>query len=307
MMSPDDPKLPVSPPDSLYRDGTEALRQEAQRLGKRHRIAIDALRKPAEPVFVARYGRVAAGRVMVAGVAALIVAGIAVVLADDHLVGHVWDHGLLTGILLGTWPAAGLAYLLARAWARRRFERRMLAPIDVTADAHADLDRARRFDPGQHAMRMLVAMEAGSMAPLLAGATMLLPLTLHFFAGLVLGADVDSFDSWIAISAVAVGHCHLILGVRAWRHGRRLATVPTVELLYGNHDSGWTTYGIVLASSLFPGVVAMFVPVILVAVTGLFIPLIYRWAARRIAGERDALAMTAFHALSVATAGVTRA
>lgn len=301
MMSPDDPTLPVSPPDSLYRDGTEALRQEAQRLCKRHLTAIEALRKPAEPVFMARCGRVAAGRVLVGGVATLIVAGIALLFLEDHVSGHIWQHSLLTAILLGSWPAAGLAFLVTRAWARRSFERRMLVPIDVSADVHADLERARRFDPGQHATRMLVAMEAGSMAPLLAGAAMLLPLTIQFFAGLVLSADIDDYDGWIAISAIAVGHCHLILAVRAWRYGKRLAAVPTMALLHRSYDPGWKTYGIVLAASVFPGVLLMFVPVILVAVTGLFIPLIYGWAARRIASERDALAMTTFRALTVAT------
>jgi hypothetical protein len=301
MMSPDDPKLPVSPQDSLYRDGTEALRQEAQRLGKRHRAAIEALRKPAEPVFVARCGRVAAGRVMLGGVVALIATGLVIAFALDGMGSAGLEQGVLTAILLGTWPAAGLACLVARAWARRSFERRMLSPLDPTADVHADLDRARRFDPGQHAMRMLGAMEAGSMAPLLSGVTTLLPLTLHFFAGLLLGAEIEDYDTWIAISGVAVGHCHLILGVRAWLHGKRLATMSTMALVHRDPSPGWKTYGIVLASSLFPGVLLMFVPVILVAVTGLFIPLIYGWSVRRIADERDALAMTTFRALSVAT------
>jgi hypothetical protein len=301
MMSPDDPKLPVSPQDSLYRDGTEALRQEAQRLGKRHRAAIEALRRPAEPVFVARCGRVAAGGVMVGGVVALIATGLVIAFACNGMGSRGLEMGLLTAILLGTWPVAGLACLLGRAWARRSFERRMLAPLDATADVHADLDRARRFDPGQHAMRMLNAMEADSMAPLLCGITMLLPLTLHFFAGLVLGAEIEDYDAWIALSGVAVGHCHLILGVSAWRYVRRLATMPAMALVHRSPHPGWKTYGIVLASSLFPGVLLMFVPVILVAVTGLFIPLVYGWSARRIGDERDALAMTTFCALSVAT------
>jgi hypothetical protein len=301
-MSLDAPKLPVSAHDSLYRDGTEALRQEAQRLRKRHQVTVDALRKPAEPVFMARCARAAAGRVLVGGAVAMIIAGIAIVLLEnDYLGGSAWNHNLLTAILLGTWPAAGAAFLVARAWARRTFERRLLAPLAPTGDAHGDLERARRFDPGQHAMRMLVALEPASMAPLLAGSAVLMPLTLHFFAGLVLGTDIAGYDSWIAISAVAVGHCHLILAVRAWRYGKQLATMPTMALLHHSYEPGWKTYGIVLAASLFPGVLLMFVPIILVALTGVFIPLIYGWAARRIAGERDALTMTTFRVLSVAT------
>lgn len=299
-MPPDDPKLPVSAHDALYRDGTEALRQEAQRLCKRHRMAIAALRKPAEPVFVARCARAAAGRVLMGGAVTMIVLGVAILCVDEYVDRRIWDRNLLTTVLLGTWPVAGVVFVVARAWARRTFERRMLAPIAATGNVHDDLERARRFDPGQHAMRMLVAMEPGSMAPMLTGVAVLLPLTLHFFAGLVLSADIGDFDSWIAISAITVGHCHVILAVRAWRHGKHLAMVPTMALLHRSYDPGWKTYAIVLAASLFPGVLLMFVPVVLVALTGVYIPLLYGWAARRIAGERDALAMTTFRALSVA-------
>lgn len=302
MMSPDQPRLPVSAHDSLYRDGTEALRQEVQRLRKRHQVAIEALREPAESVFMARCARVAAGRVLMGGAVAMIAAGIAMLVLDDnYLNGRAWDHNVLTTVLLATWPVAIATFLVTRAWARHSFERRLLAPLDSTGDVHADLTRVRRFDPGQHAMRLLVGMEPASMASLLCGAALLLPLTLHFFAGLALGAEVAEYDSWIAISAIAVGHCHLILAVRAWRYGRLLATMPTMALLHRSYDPGWKTYGIVLVASLFPGVLLMFVPVILVGLTGVFIPLIYGWAARRIANERDALAMTTFRALLVSS------
>lgn len=301
MIPPDHPKQSVSPQGSLYRDGTEALRREAQRLYKRHRMAIDALRKPAEPVFMARCARIAAGWVLAAGVAALVIAGVVSLLSDRRF-GDVSAGNPLTAILLGTWPAAAVAFLVAREWAKRTFERHMLAPIAATGDVHDQLERARRFDPGQHAMRLLVAMEPASMAPLLAGATVLLPLTLHCFVGMVLEGGLYEYDSWIMASAVVVGHCHVILGVRAWRYGKLLATVPTMALLHRSYAPGWKTYGIVLAASLFPGVLLLFVPVFLVAITGLFIPLLYGWAARRVASERDALAMTTFHALSVGTA-----
>jgi hypothetical protein len=301
MMSHDHPLLSASPHESVYRDGTEALRQEVSRVRKRHIAAIEALRKPAEPVYVARCARAAAGRVLVGSAGLLVVVGLSIVLLDEYLDTGFWHHDALTAILLGSWPAAALAFVVARAVARRTFTSRMLAPMRTSGDVHADLERVRRFDPGQHALRVLVAMEPGSVAPMLAGACMLLPLTLHFFGGLLLGADIEDFDSWIGISMVVVGHCHLILAVRAWRYGRNLAMVPTSALFHRSYDPGWKTYGIVLAASLFPGVLLMFVPVFLVAVTGLFIPVMHGWAARRIARERDALAMTTFRALSAVT------
>lgn len=306
MTPPDDPTLSAGSHGSVYRDGTDALRQEAARLRSRHLDAVDALRHPAEAVYAARSARAAAGKVLLGGVAALVVAGIGGMVFLD---GYPWrgpfssiaERTLLTSVLLASWPLAGVTLLLARVVAQRRFERCMMAPLDSTGDVHADLERMRRYDPGQRAMSMLGSMEAGSVAPLLAGIALLLPLTIHFLAGALVGAEIASFDDWILASAVVVGHCHLILAVRAWRHGKRMAVASTGEILAERFDAGWKTYAIVLAASLFPGVLLLFVPVILVAVTGLFIPMIYGWAARRLAAERDLLAMSTFRALSAST------
>lgn len=303
---PDHHALPARSPGSVYRDGTDALRQEAARLRSRHMAAIDALRHPAEAVYVARYARTVAGKALLGSVVALIVAGVGGTVVLD---GYPWsgpccsigDRTLLTTVLLASWPLAGGMFLLARLVAQRRFARHMLAPLGGSGDVHADLDRMRRYDPGQHAMSLLGSMEAGSIAPLLAGVVLLLPLTIHFLAGALIGAEIAGFDDWILASAVVVGHCHLILAVRAWRHGKRMAMASTAEILAERFDAGWKTYAIVLAASLFPGVLLLFVPVILVAVTGLFIPVIYGWSARRLAAERDLLAMSAFRALSAAT------
>jgi hypothetical protein len=306
MMSLDHPTQSISSHESLYRDGTEALRQEVARLRQRHILAVEAMRKPAEPVYVARCARAAAGRVLLGSTVMLLVVGLALLLlstwAQPGAQIDPWAGSALTAVLLASWPAAGLAYATARRRARRNFVQRLLAPIEVTCDVHADLERARRYDPGQHAMRLLASMESASLAPLLAGIGLLLPLSLHFLVGMsLLGVELADFDGWIAMSAVVVGHCHLILAVRAWRYGKQLTTAPTVALLHRMYEQGWKTYGIVLAASLFPGVLLLFVPVILVGVTGLFIPLLYGWAPRRLVEERDALAMTTFRALSVVT------
>jgi hypothetical protein len=301
MMSLDHPTQSISSRESLYRDGTEALRQEVARLRQRHVLAIEAMRKPAEPVYVARCARAAAGRVLLGSAVMILVVGLGMLLLGEWEM-NPWDGGALTSVLLASWPAAGLAYVVARRCARRSFVPRLMTPIELTCDVHADLERARRYDPGQHAMRLLGSMEAASLAPLLAGIALLLPLTVHFIVGLgLMGTEVAEFDFWIAMSAIIVGHCHLILAVRAWRYGKQLTTAPTVALLHRVYEQGWKTYGIVLAASLFPGVLLLFVPVMLVGVTGLFIPLLYGWAPRRLVEERDALAMTTFRALSVVT------
>jgi hypothetical protein len=238
--------------------------------------------------------------VLIGSAVMLVVVGIATLLLAGWATLNPWASNALTAVLLASWPAAGLAYVGARACARRSFVQRLMAPIAVTCDVHADLERARRYDPGQHAMRLLGSMESASLSPLLAGIGLLLPLTLHFLVALVLmDADaVEDFDYWIAMSAVLVGHCHLILAVRAWRYGKQVTTASTMSLLQGVYPQGWKTYGIVLAASLFPGVLLLFVPVMIVGVTGLFVPLMYGWAGRRLVAERDALAMTTFRALA---------
>ena len=310
MMSLDHPTQSVSSHESLYRDGTEALRQEVARLRQRHVLAIEAMRKPAEPVYVARSARAAAGRALLGSAVMMLVVGLALLLqsmwaetwAETWTNINPWARSALTVVLLASWPVAGLAYAVARRRARRNFVQRLMAPIEITCDVHADLERARRYDPGQHATRLLASMESASLAPLLAGVGLLLPLSLHFLVGMgLLGVKFVVFEGWIAMSAMVVGHCHLILAVRAWRYGKQLTTTPTVALLHRMYEQGWKTYGIVLAASLFPGVLLLFVPVMLVGVTGLFIPLLYGWAPRRLVEERDALAMTTFRALSVVT------
>lgn len=305
MMSLDDPTQSISSHESLYRDGTEALRQEVARLRQRHVLAVEAMRKPAEPVYVARCARAAAGWVLLGSAVLLLVVGLGLLLgtwAETGATIDPWASSALTAVLVTSWPAAGLAYAVARRSAQGSFVPRLLAPIEITCDVHADLERARRYDPGQHAMRLVGSMESASVAPLLAGIGLLLPLTVHLLVGMgLLGVEVAEFDGWIAMSAVVVGHCHVILAVRAWRYGKQLTTAPTVALLHRVYEQGWKTYGIVLAASLFPGVLLLFVPVVLVGVTGLFIPLLYGWAPRRLVEERDALALTTFRALSVVT------
>ncbi len=305
MMSIDDPTQSISSHESLYRDGTEALRQEVARLRQRHVLAVEAMRKTAEPVYVARFARAAAGRVLLGSAVMLLVVGLGLLLGTWAETGANIDpcaSSALTAVLMASWPAAGLAYAVARRRARRSFVPRLLAPIEITCDVHADLERARRYDPGQHATRLVGSMESASLAPLLAGIGLLLPLSLHFLVGMgLLDVELAEFDGWIAMSAVVVGHCHVILAVRAWRYGKQLTTAPTVALLHRVYEQGWKTYGIVLAASLFPGVLLLFVPVVLVGVTGLFIPMLYGWAPRRLVEERDALAMTTFRALSVVT------
>jgi hypothetical protein len=62
---------------------------------------------------------------------------------------------------------------------------------------------------------------------------------------------------------------------------------PTADLAWAPGRDGWSAWGITIAASAFPGLALLFVPVILVAVTGvLFIPAMFRFMSLRVSRER---------------------
>lgn len=110
----------------------------------------------------------------------------------------------------------------------------------------------------------------------------------------------------------------MVLAVCAWHYGKHLTTVPTALLLQRGHEQGGKIYKIVCCLAFFPVVrlgfglqalmnvngdawrwfwrsvpglcMAHVMVAIMVGVTGMFIPRLYRWAARLVTAERDALA-----------------
>lgn len=290
----------MEPQGAIYRDGTEALERELAAMHKRHADTVERLRAPAEHIYATRKARHAAGWVLCGGMAWMVIAGLGaaicgLILDERFLFMH--NSYLLTGCLLAAWPAAALTYWVTHIRARHRFSYTMLAPLARTGDIHIDLERARRFAPAQHALRALAKLEAQSISPLLTGVALLAPLTLHFFIGAVAGADIAEFDTWIALSGLIVGHCHLILAIRIWRYGSRVATEGTQEVITDRYSEGWKTYAIILATSLFPGVLLVIVPAVIVALTGLFIPALYGWAGKSISEERYTLKTASLSAI----------
>jgi hypothetical protein len=307
--------------ESLYRDGTQAMRQEIARLRKSLVTAIAATSTAAGPFYRARRARMVAGCVLV-GCAVLVLAG------TIGQRGFAIDHLVVTPVLLASWPAVVLASLLAGAHARRDFARHMHAQIRDTRDAHADLERLRRYDPGQHAMRMLSDAEHAGLGLLLAGLAALLPLTILFIAFLAMAylredgyvlPSVLVFDDWIWGSLEWTIQCQVVLAVCAWHYGKHLTTVPTAGLLQRGREQGGKIYKIVCCLVFFPVVrlgfmlqafmningdaalrsfsrkmtgqfFALVTVAIAVGVMGVIIPILYRWAAHLVTDERDALA-----------------
>lgn len=278
---------------AVYRDDGDGVRQALAREHGRCDQAIAALQETLAPVYAARVGRAAAGAVLLAG-AVVLVAG--AVLLREHDA-----PGLITAMLLAPWPAALVAGRVARALARRSFARRMRAPLAPTGDAHMDLARARRLDTGRHAAGLIAPLERWSVALPLAGVALLLPLSVHFVVWLLLMGDVNvtsqasllralgRFDEWILLSMAIVGHCHLVLAITGWCYGWRLATISDQDLDQAPYQAGWRAYGFTTMASVVPGALLIFLPVILVAVTGLLVPPLYARTNARVLHERAAL------------------
>jgi len=121
---------------------------------------------------------------------------------------------------------------------------------------------------------------AASLALPVAGLALTLPLTLH---AAVFASDTHGFDSWVAMSLVIVGHCHVALAVMgAWR---------MVRLTRGeNAMPPWAIYGIVVGLAMVPGALFLMIPPLLVAFTGLAFVFILWAPSRIIAKERAVLA-----------------
>lgn len=277
----------------VYRDDSAAIQQELARQRARHQAAIEGLLVPLVPVYAARAGRIAAGTVLLTGAVLMVL----------HAVFSLspGDTGWLTALLVSAWPAAWLARRVVRAGAGRHLAWRLGAPLAATGDAHGDLARLRRLDMDRHAARVLASAAWQSMALPLAGVALLLPLTLHFLVAQMLGissyayglwpAFVD-FDEWVVVSMILVGHSHILLAVLAWRFGKRLSAPPAYQPPAGSSRAGWRAYGFTVLSSVLPGGILFVVPVVIVAVTGLFVPLLFAWAEGVVNREHAAVELT---------------
>jgi hypothetical protein len=208
----------------------------------------------------------------------------------------------LVPILDASWLAAGLVVLLGRPAALLALRRELGATFAPTDDPAGDLVALEGLSAERAIAAAADRLEQRSVALPLAALALLLPLTLHRVAGLLLGTmgatPLASMDSWIRASMVLVGHCHLLLLLCACLFARDLRRHPDfpeeqLALRAGWGAFAWTSLASIPAATLclalwpLEGWVLFVLVPTLVTVTGLaFIPSAFRAAGRAIARER---------------------
>jgi hypothetical protein len=281
----------MMPVGAVYRDGTEGARAELKELMAGRFRELEDMPATYQRVYARRWGRAAAGATLVAGGVAMFA------LAIGRAIDSTWlaprSSGVLTNVLVASWLAALIAYLFATAWSAVRFGDRLTGAFTLTGSLFTDIERARNVSPRALAGHAASRVERWSVALPLMGLALVLPLTLHLIASTVLDARWPApreFDSWIIMSAVLVGHAHLVLAFKGWQFGRRIVQRGVPELRTVASQEGWSAWKWTVAVSAVPGLIIIGIPVVVVAVTGMYIPFAYCGLASRIRSERLALA-----------------
>jgi hypothetical protein len=218
--------------------------------------------------------------------------------------------GIGTAALVAGIAITIASWLVVRPFAGLGFQRAMEDWLRVGGDPAEDLDRLERETAAEAADRTLSALERPSVVLPLAAAFLLVPLASHLALWLlVVGIeghattwdDVRVFDNWIRASILVVGHSHLMLVYFAGRFARSLEARPGERLVTGvATQTGWAAYGrmtawspaISLAAALvlspvFPfGLIGPLFVLVIVAVTGIFVPFAFRLAGESISRER---------------------
>jgi hypothetical protein len=261
-----------------FRDATAALERYAGELAEARRRALAELPPELSRIHAARTARTALGVCWT--VAGLILLGQGVGRSGDAPPDGVAHQIIVAGLVYGA-----IAYALAWIAARVAWRARVAPQVAPTLDVHRRIDLLRAAAPAGEARRLLSRGELASIAFPLVGLSLLLPLTVHLGWVAVTGNDpfAMDFDEWVAFSAKWVGHCHLICAALAWRYARRVTASPA------RPASALGLYGWVVLSSLFPGIVLLGYPVLIVAVTGLVLLPAFPYLAHRIRVEREVI------------------
>jgi uncharacterized membrane protein YhdT len=163
----------------------------------------------------------------------------------------------------------------------------------LTGDVRVDTARLDGDEPRAALAHRVSRLETGSVAATLVGWALLAPLTLHLLVAAALARSLadglHDFDRWIEASLVLTGVAHVTLALlgcryakklRAWDHERDDA--PT---------AGWSALGWTILASCVPGIVALAIPPLLVALTGfVFVPATFGFMRWRTTEERLVLA-----------------
>jgi hypothetical protein len=233
----------------------------------------------ASRVFATRTARIWAGAVGITGAALLAAFGIAVLFGVQH--------PPVTLILLLSWPAMGMAYLLGAKVGAARIARLAVPP--PTSDILADLARLEGARPVEVARAGAARLERASMAVPMVAIALLAPLTIHLpFVCLL---SPRGLDKWILLSLAIVGHAHLVLAAMYVRFAHRASKLDSPALGAARSRLEWSAWGATVAASAVPGIVFILLPPVFTALTGLlFNPLLCRGMVKTIVAERSVLA-----------------
>ncbi|MDB4997150.1 MAG: hypothetical protein JWM74_4582 [Myxococcaceae bacterium] len=271
-----------------YRDAELYLRDRRDELIAQREAELENAWPEVSRVYARRIGRIAAGWLSIGGAVLL------VVFAVWRYVGGAATNITLTPILLGSVVLAPLAY--AAGWAvahvALRFQKKGL---ELTGNAIVDLAHLEHDTRRTSITRRASRLERASVATTLAGWALLMPLTLHFLVALTQFESwsdcVRSFDGWIDASLVLTGVAHLTLVFLGWRYADKLRAWD-----HEREDAPggpWSAWGWTILASCVPGIIALGIPPMIVALTGvLFIPATFTFMRWRVSQERFVLAAT---------------
>ncbi len=200
----------------------------------------------------------------------------------------VTERGYSTQVLCGTWLSMGLVYLAARRWSRWHDRNALRAITGRTRRIFEDLallDSGGAVGLVRHEVQRL---EKRSLVLPVVALSLLGPLSLHYLIGAsLLDVGPDGFNHWVLLSLILVGHAHITLLILSVAHVSRVRR----EIEAGISPCGvarglWALLWTVTASAI-PGAVFLFVPPVLVALTGLiFVPWMFLWVTHRATRER---------------------
>ena len=191
-------------------------------------------------------------------------------------------------ILLSTWVVAGIAYgveLIAKpksAGSPRQAATRRPEPQVDSDLVEAEPRAAAQFTR----LASLQDLAVGSIAWPLAGLGLLAPLTIHFLILLALigPGGFDGFGVYATITSVILIPAYATLIARSHNFAERLAFGSNPSQL---EQAGLHTLLATAFAALFPGLIVLGAPSLVVAVTGaLFIPASFAWAHATMRTER---------------------
>lgn len=277
--------MAASPFSGVYRD-REALAKIrlAQLFTRLDERALRARTSVSASVYRRRVARASAGVVgAVGGLAVLIVSGVS--LATQH------GGAVNVLVLCASLAAVAAAYLVARLDAGARLRARFRALLTLTADTDRDIARLEEARPMGFVRDSADRLGRLSIAAPMVAMALLGPLSLHMcVAALPLVANGDpmleDFGNWMAISAVVVGHAHLVLALVSWRYtGRLFAGRSGAALNEGVKALGWTVF-----TAAVPGILLIVLPPLITCATGLFVVIpTFIWAHRTASREHALL------------------